>query len=107
MEFQKRGLPHAHILLIMHPESRLKTEEQVDTVIRADLPRKAEEPLLHDVVTRFMVHLKCGDHNPKASCMRDKKCRFRFPLALGGNRAQREQLPHALVPRRRQHIHEG
>merc|ERR1711989_81661 len=38
VEFQKRGLPHAHILLIMNEADRLTTPEQVDSVISAELP---------------------------------------------------------------------
>ena len=30
IEFQKRGLPHAHILLFFHPEDRPRTTDDVD-----------------------------------------------------------------------------
>ena len=38
IEFQKRGLPHAHILLVMAEGDRLTTAEQIDSVICAELP---------------------------------------------------------------------
>lgn len=85
IEFQKRGLPHVHILLTMHPEARLRTAEEVDAAIRADLPRKEQEPLLFDCVTRFMLHKPCGTANPRASCMREGSCRFKFPFTFLDN----------------------
>ena len=42
VEFQKRGLPHAHILLIVQESDRLTTPEQVDSVICAELPPDPE-----------------------------------------------------------------
>ena len=82
IEFQKRGLPHAHILLIMDPASKPRTVEDVDDTICAELPDERLEPLLHDVVTRFMLHHPCGTANPRASCMRDGCCRWSFPKAF-------------------------
>lgn len=32
IEFQKRGLPHAHILLCVTPEDRIKSPDDVDKV---------------------------------------------------------------------------
>jgi len=80
IEFQKRGLPHAHMLAILDRESRIKSADDIDAAIRADLPDAVEEPLLWDVVVRNMLHAKCGPENPGASCMRNQKCRFRFPF---------------------------
>lgn len=82
IEFQKRGLPHAHILVIVEPGSRPATAKDIDLVVRADIPDPAAEPLLHDVVTRNMLHGPCGTRNTSAPCMRDGKCRFRFPYAF-------------------------
>ena len=41
IEFQKRGLPHAHILVILAEEDRLSTSSEVDNVISAELPVEA------------------------------------------------------------------
>ncbi|XP_058726735.1 uncharacterized protein LOC131598121 [Vicia villosa] len=35
IEFQKRGLPHAHILLFMHPESKCPSPEDINNIISA------------------------------------------------------------------------
>jgi hypothetical protein len=78
IEFQKRGLPHAHILLIMEPSDRPQLPEHVDHVVCAEIPDPSQEPLLHDVVCRFMLHHPCGPANPNASCMRAGRCRWSF-----------------------------
>ena len=38
IEFQKRGLPHAHLLLILDDLDRFTTTTQIDNVISAQLP---------------------------------------------------------------------
>ena len=38
IEFQKRGLPHIHILIILDNEDRPKTAEEVDHIVCAELP---------------------------------------------------------------------
>ena len=40
VEFQKRGLPHAHFLLIMDSTHKLLVPEQYDQLISAELPDK-------------------------------------------------------------------
>ena len=38
VEFQKRGLPHSHILIILDENGKLKTPEDYDHVVCAELP---------------------------------------------------------------------
>ena len=38
IEFQNRGLPHAHILLIMDAECKPKTTEMIDSIVSAEIP---------------------------------------------------------------------
>jgi hypothetical protein len=56
VEFQKRGLPHAHFLLIMEQRYKLTCSEQYDHLICAELPDKAKYPLLYKMVTKHMMH---------------------------------------------------
>lgn len=50
IEFQKRGLPHAHILLWMKQGFKFPTVESIDKVISAEIPDKDAHPHLYDVV---------------------------------------------------------
>jgi hypothetical protein len=79
IEFQKRGLPHMHLLLSLFPRHRPSTLAQVDSIIRASWPDPEHEPRLFDVVKRCMVHGPCGQAFPCALCMRDGKCSKGFP----------------------------
>ena len=38
IEYQKRGLPHAHILVWLSNESQLNTTEEIDSMIPAEIP---------------------------------------------------------------------
>jgi len=84
VEFQKRGLPHAHMLLILSRDDQIITSNQVDSLICAELPDPVTEPILHSVVTTTMVHRKCGRANNKAVCMQNAegKCHARYPKAF-------------------------
>ena len=38
IEFQKRGLPHAHILLILEQQDKIKTIDDIDKIVSAEIP---------------------------------------------------------------------
>ena len=67
--FQKRGLPHAHILLILQDQP--KTPE--DKIIKAVIPDARARPALHKAVTSHMLHGPCGLFDTSAPCMQDKQ----------------------------------
>ncbi|CAH1419114.1 unnamed protein product [Lactuca virosa] len=79
VEFQKRGLPHAHICLFMHSDYKLPTVEHIDRVISAEIPNKDDDPELYALVSEIMMHGPCGSDNPKCPCMIDNKCSKNFP----------------------------
>jgi hypothetical protein len=78
-EFQKRGLPHEHFLLIMKSGSKLTTPDAYDRVISAEIPDKDRYPKLHDLVISHMLHGPCGVLNKNCACMVDGECRFHYP----------------------------
>lgn len=84
IEFQKRGLPHAHILLILHPGHRLHTPEDTNKVISAKIPDPVKDPVLHALVVHHMIHRPCGTHGTSTVCMTKdgpdgtKVCKARF-----------------------------
>ncbi|XP_072066667.1 uncharacterized protein [Arachis hypogaea] len=59
-EFQKRGLPHVHMLLILENNDKLIDPEHYDSLVRAEIPSKEVEPHLHDAVLKHMIHGHCG-----------------------------------------------
>ncbi|UYV69336.1 hypothetical protein LAZ67_6003266 [Cordylochernes scorpioides] len=79
IEFQKRGLPHAHILIILTPEDKPNTVERIDQFISAEIPDQETRPRLYEIVTRHMVHGPCGEHNLNSPCMVDGHCSKEFP----------------------------
>lgn len=69
VEWQKRGLPHAHILIIMDARYKPETPADIDLFINAELPDINTEPILHNLVKQLMLHTPCGPFNPSAPCM--------------------------------------
>ncbi|KAI9079854.1 hypothetical protein K1719_038100 [Acacia pycnantha] len=79
IEFQKRGLPHAHIILWLSNADKLKTPFDVDQLISAEIPNKELDPELYELVGSYMVHGPCGRSSRSAPCMKDGKCSKFFP----------------------------
>ena len=85
IEFQKRGLPHPHILIILHPDDIIKSSEQVDEMVSTEIPphpetitdpdperqrvKREQAKRLRDLVTKHMVHGTRGKEKPNDPCM--------------------------------------
>ena len=74
IEWQKRGPSHTHILGICDPVCKLRTPEDFDSIVCAEISDKEQFPELHKVVTTFMMCGPCGTRNPQSLCMEDGKC---------------------------------
>ncbi|XP_077237222.1 uncharacterized protein LOC143878892 [Tasmannia lanceolata] len=85
VEFQKRGLPHVHILLTLANEDQIVTAEQIDNFISAELPDKTVEPQLFEIVSKTMIHGPCGLMNPKSPCMVGRACSKKYPKKFNSN----------------------
>ncbi|KAJ4797574.1 hypothetical protein LUZ62_048820 [Rhynchospora pubera] len=68
VEFQKRGLPHVHIILWLANRADLADGASIDQVISAELPDPAHDPDAYDVVSQFMMHGPCGAARPNSPC---------------------------------------
>ena len=89
IEFQKRGLPHAHILIILADQDRPVTPDLVDSTVCAELPpsaddtddpeKKKERETLEKIVLSNMIHGPCGKLNPKCPCMEEGRCTKGYP----------------------------
>jgi hypothetical protein len=78
IEFQKRGLPHAHILLILDEASKLHTTEDYDSMVSVEISDPIRHPEAHETVISCMVHGPCGPNFLNAQCMEQGKCKKRY-----------------------------
>jgi len=76
IEWQKRGLPHSHILVWL--EDKIRPEE-IDQIISAEIPDPLTDSELFDIVTSHMIHGPCGAFNMTSPCMEEERCKKRFP----------------------------
>ena len=84
VEYQKRGLPHCHLLVILDENFRIKTAKEVDEVICAELPPdptfaktpEGQEQLkvLGKLVREHMIH-HCTE-----ACNMDGNCSKQYPF---------------------------
>ncbi|GJY14565.1 helicase [Tanacetum coccineum] len=79
IEFQKRGLPYAHILLWLEDNSKCKTAAQIYDIISAELPSPTEDPDGYKAVTDYMLHGPCGKDGKYAPCTTEGKCSKHYP----------------------------
>ena len=82
IEFQKRGLPHAHILLILCDTATRGDIVEYDRIVCAELPDPVLQPRLHAIVKRCMIHGPCGVAKKSAPCSLNGRCSKRFPKAF-------------------------
>ena len=85
IEFQKRGLPHAHMLIILSKRHKIQNAEDVDQIVCSEIPplpetifddnpniqqdKRDQAQILLDLVLKNMVHGPCGKDKPYAPCM--------------------------------------
>jgi len=82
IEFQKRGLPHMHMLLTLKAVSKLTSGAEVDSLISAELPDPASDAALYAIVSKSMIHRPCGALNRRSPCMKNGQCSKRYPRAF-------------------------
>ena len=122
IEFQKRGLPHAHMLIILQERHAIRTAEQVDEIVSAEIPpnpdsivddnlevqtRKREQARrLQSLVLKNMTHGPCGKEKSTAPCMYNNQgditevCHKSFPKAFVKDTIWDEQQSYATYKRR-------
>ncbi|CAN0881358.1 hypothetical protein LINGRAHAP2_LOCUS14194 [Linum grandiflorum] len=79
IEFQKRGLPHAHILVFLYAEDKIHSPSQINSVIFAEILDSVVDEKCCAAVSTFMFHGPCGVRGPNAPCTMDGKCIKHFP----------------------------
>ena len=90
IEYQKRRLPHCHLLLFLHSDDRVRFRniESINQIISAEFPFMEDDldGKLFDIVASTMIHRPCGEFDPKVSCMVKAgdgrmQCSKQFPKA--------------------------
>ncbi|KAJ1295317.1 hypothetical protein BS78_01G215000 [Paspalum vaginatum] len=82
IEFQKKGLPHAHILIFLEKGEKCLNPSQIDEMICAEIPEKDKDPETYEAVKKFMMHGPCGEAKPRSPCMVNHRCTNQFPKSL-------------------------
>ena len=78
IEYQKRGLPHLHLLVFLEDSDHFLEPEVIDEMVCAEADRE-----LTDIVKSAMIHGPCGELNDQAPCMDgEKACTKRYPRAF-------------------------
>lgn len=78
IEFQKRGLPHAHILVRLVDDL---SQDEIDQHISARIPG-LDQPELRQKVLTHMIHGPCGAANYSSPCMdaATRTCTKHYPM---------------------------
>lgn len=78
IEFQKKGLPHTHILILAKKEDNI-ISENIDTAVHAEIPLEEDNSVLFKLIIKHMVY-KNSQTVSNAIC-HDKAslCTKRFP----------------------------
>ncbi|XP_035547439.1 uncharacterized protein LOC118348947 [Juglans regia] len=86
IEHQKRGLPHAHFLIILQRDWKIYAPESFDEIVLAEIPDRERNLHLHKTVKRHMMHGPCGVLNPNNVCMKaNGSCKNHFPKGFVPN----------------------
>lgn len=99
IEFQKRGLPHAHILVMLHPDDKPRCGEDLNDYVCAELP--PQDGPLRQAVLQHMLHSECGPGSGQP-CMDDddKFCKKNFPKEFAAETIWDESASHPVYRRR-------
>lgn len=62
-------LPHAHFLVILKDRFKIRTADDIDQIICAEVPDPQANPRLYKLVSERMVHGPCGTRNLNCPCM--------------------------------------
>ena len=79
IEFQKRNLPHTHMMIWLREQDVPRTPEEYDKFTCSELPDPSKNPELFKLVVKFHIHGPCGKNNPDSPCMKDGKCSKGYP----------------------------
>lgn len=101
MLIQKRGLPHAHIILFLDErfKNSLRNSVNVDNVISAEIP-PPEDDELRKLVLTHMMHKPCNIPSMPSVCKNiESKSSKKFPKAFRSDTGNYESEYYILYKR--------
>ncbi len=85
IEFQKRDLPHAYILLILALKNKLQFAKHYDSIVSAKISDFVMHSLAYETVVSIIMHDLYGKLNPTAPYMKDDMCQKHYPKSFQEN----------------------
>ncbi|XP_074349564.1 uncharacterized protein LOC141689212 [Apium graveolens] len=85
IEFQKHGLPHRHMLIWLHLQSRPQNMQQIDELISSEILDKNMDHIGYNVVQAYMIHETCGKDFSYSPCMVKGNHGRHFPKKYNAN----------------------
>ncbi|OWZ06912.1 Helitron helicase [Phytophthora megakarya] len=82
VEFQKRGLPHAHSFIIVADKAKPRTGDLINKLVSCEIPDEVQNMEIYETVMNCMMHGPCGNQHPNCVCMIDGKCSKGYPKPL-------------------------
>lgn len=82
IEFQKRGLPHTHIIVWLARDTAESASVLIDSSITAEIPDLRTDPLAYALVSKHMIHGHCGPLNESCPCVKNGRCTKFYPKAF-------------------------
>ena len=77
IEWQLRGMPHLHLLVILQDHIQ---EFNIDAFVCAEIPNPETDPLLYELISKNNIHKPCDCAS--ANCHEDGRCRRKFPKPM-------------------------
>ena len=56
IEFQKRGLPHTHLLIILHPDDKPMSPDNYDEIVQTKILDSVSNSRKYATITANMIH---------------------------------------------------
>jgi hypothetical protein len=72
IEFQKRGLPHCHLLVFLENDDKLRSPMDIDEIVSAEIP----DP---ENIELYQTIIRCNIHRHSESCLQKGTCSKGFP----------------------------
>lgn len=66
------------MLITLDDRDKLKSPDQIDSLVSAEIPDKADDPVLHQIVKENMIHGSCNQ-GKRFVCNESGRCNKNFP----------------------------